>query len=125
MTPQSAKAKGRRLQQHVRDRLLETFPDLEAGDVRSTAMGSGGEDLQLSPAARRCIPYGIECKARASGLKLLYDWLAQAESHKTGRPLLVVRQDRKPALAVVELEDFLDLLAGARVKQRELAHVAE
>lgn len=52
----SAKAKGRRHQQWVRDKIYETFPVLEDGDVRSTSMGAGGEDLQLSPAARRLFP---------------------------------------------------------------------
>ena len=63
MKPQAAKAKGRRLQQHVAKRLLETFPDLHADDVRSTGMGQGGEDVQLSAAARSRIGgYSFECK---------------------------------------------------------------
>jgi hypothetical protein len=114
MTPQSAKAKGRKLQQLVRDRLLAAFPALEPGDVRSTSMGNGGEDIQLSPAARKLIPFGIECKARAKGLKLLYDWLDQAAEHGTGTPLLVVKQDRFTPLVVVELDAFLGVLSGGR-----------
>ena len=46
----SAKAKGRNGQQEVRDRLLETFPEFELDDIKSTTMGDTGEDIQLSPA---------------------------------------------------------------------------
>ena len=62
MKTQSAKAKGRKLQQWVRDLILETWNELEPDDVRSTSMGAGGEDLQLSPAARRKFGYSVECK---------------------------------------------------------------
>ena len=59
MKPQSAKAKGRNLQKWVRDLLLENFPTLEADDVRSTSMGAGGEDVQLSPAARKLFKFSV------------------------------------------------------------------
>ena len=49
----TAKAKGRLGQNEIRDKILETFPDLEPDDVRSTTMGDTGEDIQLSPAARK------------------------------------------------------------------------
>ena len=40
MKSRSAKAKGRRLQQQVRDLLLERFsPELEPDDIRSAIMG--------------------------------------------------------------------------------------
>ena len=62
MKTQSAKAKGRRLQQLVVRDLLATFPHLGPDDVRSTSMGAGGEDVLLSTAARCAIPYSIEAK---------------------------------------------------------------
>ncbi len=62
MKTSSCKAKGRNLQKWVRDLILESFPSLEADDVRSTSMGAGGEDVQLSPAARKLFPYSLECK---------------------------------------------------------------
>ena len=60
----NAKAKGRLGQQEVRDKLLKTFPDLEPDDIKSTVMGDSGEDIQLSPAARKIIPLTIEVKRR-------------------------------------------------------------
>lgn len=110
MTPQSAKSKGRNFQKLVRDWLLKAFPSLEQDDVRSTSMGAGGEDLQLSPAARKLIPYQIECKAKAkSQIHTFYD---QAKTHGKHEPLVIVKQDRHIPLAIVSLEHFIQLLKG-------------
>lgn len=101
----SAKAKARNLQKWVRDLLLSLAPTLEADDIKSTAMGSQGEDIQLSPAARKIFPVSIECKARKS-LKTLYDMYAQAQSQGKGEPVVVIKQDRSKPLAIVDAEYF-------------------
>ena len=44
MKTQSAKAKGRRLQQWMRELLIEKL-DVHPEDVESRSMGAGGEDL--------------------------------------------------------------------------------
>ena len=44
MKPQSAKAKGRKLQQWVRDQLIE-HREIHPEDIESRSMGAGGEDL--------------------------------------------------------------------------------
>jgi hypothetical protein len=106
--PSSSKAKGRRLQQAVRDGILEAFPTLEPDDAKSTSMGAGGEDVQLSPAARKVFPYQIECKSKAqSQLHTYYD---QAKTHGKHQPLVVVKKDRAETLAVVEWSHFLELI---------------
>ena len=61
MKPQSAKAKGRKLQQWVRDRLIE-HRDIHPEDIESRSMGAGGEDLIMARDARQKFPYSIECK---------------------------------------------------------------
>ena len=48
----AAKAKGRNLQKKVRDAVLEKYPMVTEDDVRSCPMGSNGEDIQLSTAAK-------------------------------------------------------------------------
>ena len=48
MKAQSAKAKGRRLQQWVRDQLIEQL-DVHPEDIESRSMGAGGEDLDYGP----------------------------------------------------------------------------
>ena len=62
MRSQSAKLKGRRLHQKIVADLYETFPGLGDGDIRSTSMGAGGEDILLSAAARKLIPFSFEAK---------------------------------------------------------------
>lgn len=106
--PQSAKAKGRRLQQHVRDAILEAYPSLESDDVRSTSMGAGGEDVQLSPAARKLFPYSIECKNLAK--IAVFNYYEQATGHGNHEPLVVIKQNRSKPLAVVDLEHFMELV---------------
>lgn len=108
MKAQSAKAKGRRLQQAVRDAILHTFPKLEADDVRSTSMGAGGEDVQLSPAARKLFPYSVECKSLAK--IAVFNYYEQAKGHGKHEPLVVIKQDRAKPLAVIDLEHFMELV---------------
>jgi hypothetical protein len=108
MKPASARAKGRRAQQWVRDYILSMFPKLQEDDVRSTAMGQNGEDVQLSPAARYYVPYCIEVKSKArSQIHTYYD---QAQEHGEHEPLVIVKMDRDIPLAVVSAEHFFQLL---------------
>jgi hypothetical protein len=111
MTPQSAKAKGRRLQQKVRDAILTTFPELDADDVTSCSMGAGGEDVKLSPAARRLFGFSIECKKRKAFA--VYGDYDQARRHGPHEPLLIIEADRRKPLAVVDLATFLELVERA------------
>tara|TARA_Y100001937_G_C6874362_1_gene221992 strand:+ start:191 stop:523 length:333 start_codon:yes stop_codon:yes gene_type:complete len=109
MKTRSAKNKGKRLQNNVRDLLLETFKQLEPDDVRSTTMGESGEDIQLSPAARKLIPFAFECKNQE---KLnIWESLKQAESNsQKGKPVLVFKRNRSKTYAVIEIQDFIDLI---------------
>ena len=109
MKPQSAKAKGRNLQKWVRDLLLENFPSLEPDDVRSTSMGCGGEDLQLSPAARKLFSFSIECK-NVERLNV-YDAYDQASANSGDHePLLIMKKNRKKPLVVMDAEHFVELI---------------
>lgn len=108
----SAKQKGRLGQQEIRDKILETFPELEPDDVKSTSMGDGGEDIQLSPAARKLMPITIEVKRRKSGMKTQYDWIEQAKHHAKGEPVVFFRADRKEWITMVSIEHYMELLRG-------------
>ena len=55
MKTQSAKAKGRRLQQWVRNQLIEKL-EVHPEDVESRSMGAGGEDLIMARVAREKFP---------------------------------------------------------------------
>ena len=106
MKPASSKAKGRMLQGWTRDLLLDIHPTLEPDDVRSTGMGQSGEDIQLSPAARKKIPFSIECKNRTT--ISVYAWYKQSKSNtpKGSEPILVIKQNRDKPLVVVDAEYF-------------------
>ena len=109
MKTRSAKNKGKRLQNQIRDQLLENFKQLEPDDIKSTTMGESGEDIQLSPAARKLIPYAIECKNQE---KLnIWESLKQAESNsEKGNPVLIFKRNRSKTYAVLEIQDFIDLI---------------
>lgn len=104
----SRKAKGRNLQKLVRDAILDTYPILEADDCKSTAMGQGGEDVQLSPAARKLFPYSVEAK-RHKAFAVYGPYEQAAANCKGYEPLLIIQGDRKKPLAVVDFEHFMSL----------------
>jgi hypothetical protein len=106
----AAKAKGRVGQNEIRDKLLETFPEFEPDDIRSTTMGDTGEDIQLSPAARKKLPITIEVKRRKAGLKTVYGYLDQATNHGKGDPIVFYRSDRNPWIVITELDHYMELL---------------
>jgi|TARA_R100000900_G_C3292633_1_gene156061 hypothetical protein len=106
----AAKAKGRVGQNEIRDKLLETFPEFEPDDIRSTTMGDTGEDIQLSPAARKKLPITIEVKRRKTGLKTVYGYLDQATNHGKGDPIVFYRSDRNPWIVITELDHYMELL---------------
>lgn len=106
----TAKAKGRLGQNEIRDKILETFPELEPDDVKSTTMGDSGEDIQLSPAARKKIPITIEVKRRKSALKTVYTYMDQAKSHAKGEPVVFYRSDRMPWVVMVGLDHYMELI---------------
>jgi len=72
-------------------------------------MGAGGEDVQLSPAARKLFPYSVECKNLAK--IAVYNYYAQATTNAGQyEPLVVIKQDRAKPLAVVDLDHFMKLV---------------
>ena len=109
MKPRSAKNKGKRLQNKVRDLILEKFTQLEPDDVRSITMGDSGEDILLSPAARRLFPFSVECKNQE---KLnIWSSLEQAEENSGNHsPLVIFKRNRSKTYAVLEFKELLKLL---------------
>lgn len=109
MRVQSAKAKGRRLQQYLRDKLLEYAQHLTVNDIRSTSMGAPGEDLLLSEAALKTYPFGFECKNQE---KLnIWDALEQAKDNaKDKTPLLCFKRNHSDTYVALPLEAFLKLM---------------
>jgi hypothetical protein len=109
MKPRSAKNKGKRLQNKIRDLILEKFDILESDDVRSITMGDSGEDILLSPAARRLFPFSVECKNQE---KLnIWSALEQAEENSGDHtPLVIFKRNRSKTYAVLEFGKLLEML---------------
>ena len=109
MKPRSAKNKGKRLQNKIRDLILEKFDSLEPDDVRSITMGDSGEDILLSPVARRLFPFSVECKNQE---KLsIWSALEQAEENSGDHvPLVIFKRNRTKTYAVLEFDKLLELL---------------
>ena len=116
MKVKSAKAKGRNLQNLVRDKLRSIFvdlwnkmPRLEYDDIKSQTMGMGGEDIVLSPIAKKLIPYSFECK-NTERLNL-WKSLEQADGNSEDRmPVLVIKRNRSKVYAVIEFDNFLTMI---------------
>lgn len=110
----SAKSKGRALCSHVAGRLRAVFGLAEA-DVFVPASSSSGQDLHLSPAARKVLPFAWEMKnTRACSPQA---WLRQSQANaKEGELPLVVWKpggvSMESSLVIINLEDFLTLVKG-------------
>lgn len=110
MRPSSAKAKGRRLQNQIRELILDAFPELHPDDVKSAIMGESGEDIKLSPAARNLFPYSVEAKNQE---KLnIWSALEQAEENKKENttPILFFKRNRSKLYVAFEAEHLFNLL---------------
>lgn len=111
----SAKAKGRRLQQYVVEQILANT-DLKETDVRSTAMGQSGLDVQLSEAARKVFNFAVECKSQER-FKGLYEVYQQAETNKEGMtPIVVIKSNRQIPLVLISADSFFKLVFNKKEK---------
>ena len=104
----SRKAKGRRLQNWVRDSLRGLFLTLTDDDVRVAIMGETGSDIKLSKTAKKLFPYDIECK-NTEGWKKVYDAYDQADGHGDDSPLVFIKMNRRTPLAIVDAKHFMKL----------------
>tara|TARA_Y100001934_G_C11841763_1_gene535404 strand:- start:247 stop:591 length:345 start_codon:yes stop_codon:yes gene_type:complete len=107
MKTQSAKAKGRKLQQWVRDQIIEQL-EVHPEDIESRSMGAGGEDLIMARAARQKFPFSVECK----NVEKLNVWEAyeQAKSNsKDHEPIVIMKKNQKKPLVVVDADFFISL----------------
>ena len=85
MKTSSAKAKGRRFQQWVRDQLIEQL-EVHPEDVESRSMGAGGEDL------------------------IMWKSYEQAESNSGDyEPVVFIKRNNQKPLVVVDAEYFVKL----------------
>ena len=107
MKTQSAKSKGRRLQQWMRELLIEEL-DVHPEDIESRSMGAGGEDLIMARAARTKFPYSIECKNQES----VNVWKAYEQAQENSgdyEPIVVLKRNKSKPLVLIDADYFVRL----------------
>jgi len=107
MKTQSAKAKGRRLQQWFRDLLIEKL-EVHPEDIESRSMGAGGEDLIMARAARQKFPYSIECKNQES-INVWKSYEQAQENSGDYEPIVVLKRNKSKPLVLVDADYFVRL----------------
>ena len=107
MRTQSKKAKGRRLQQWVRDLLIEKL-EVHPEDIESRSMGAGGEDLIMSRSAREKFPYSIECKNQES-LNIWKSYEQAQQNCGDYEPIVVIKRNNVKPLVLVDADYFIKL----------------
>ena len=109
-SPRSSKAKGRRLQNFVRDMLKDIYDGLHEDDIKSQTMGMTGEDIILTPAARQVCSFSFECK----NVERLQMWQAieQCETNKSdiSAPAIVFKKNGKDPYIAIPFAVFCDML---------------
>lgn len=112
MNTRSAKNKGARLQNFVRDLLRHLHPTLEHGDIESRTMGNSGTDIILSPSAKKLIPFDVECKnvEKFNVYKAIEQSEKNTDANRT--PLLVHTKNDTDIYVTIKLSTFLQLLYG-------------
>ena len=110
MKTSSAKAKGRKLQDWEKSKILDYFHKCYGSDeyddlVTTATMGEMGADVRLVGEAGRKFPFSIECKnqEKFSGI---YNIIDQARNHSRFPPLAFIKMNRKPPLVMLEAEEF-------------------
>ena len=107
MKTQSAKAKGRKLQQWMRNLLIEKL-EVHPEDIESRSMGAGGEDLIMARAAREKFPMSIECKNQEK--VNVWEAYKQAEDNSGNyEPVVVIKRNKVKPLVVDYLLALLQL----------------
>ena len=116
MQTRSRKAKGRKLQNWVRDEFLSRFKQFTDEDIYCAIMGESGADVKFSPLAQETLPYSIECKNKET-FKGIYDIMEQAKSNTkvNHTPVGVIKMNNCEPLAIVNAKHFLDLIKKDKI----------
>ena len=105
MKTQSAKAKGRRLQQWFRDLLVSKL-GIHKEDIESRSMGAGGEDLIMARSARQKFPYSIECKNQEK-INIWESYKQANENSKDYEPVVVLKRNNLNVQKITTQNEFL------------------
>ena len=96
-----SKAKGDRFERLIVESALAHDIDAHRVPLSGAVAAYPGDVILRDSTGERWM---VEAKKRAEGFRQLYRWIARAD-------IVVVGADRQPALAVLALDDFFEVLA--------------
>ena len=109
MKPNSRKAKGRYLQNIVKDRIIKLYPVLGKDDIRTSLMSETGADIKLtSHTSRKLFPYSIECKNQES-INIWKSYEQAKENAGEYEPIVVLKRNNTKPLVLVDADYFVKL----------------
>lgn len=117
MNIQSAKAKGRRLAQDLKDALIDALSEhLVQHDILVTSSSVPGPDLYLSPRARELLNMQFECKnqERVSVWAAIEQCQTNCRAGET--PVVVIARNRVKPQVLLPLTAFANILREAKRK---------
>ena len=119
MRTSSAKAKGRRLQDWMKEKLITRLGLHSDTDLIQTAvMGESGADVKLIGNIKDSFPFSIECKNQEK-YKGVYGALDQATTHSKMEPLLVIKMNHRKPIVVLDAEYFLEVYFGRTINSTD------
>lgn len=124
MTPQSAKAKGRRLQQWVAQQISD-LTGLECGadkPIESRPMGQHGVDIRLEKKALKLFPFSVECKFQEKWSMDAFLIQAKTNIIKNTAWLLVLKKSRQRPIIVIDAEIFFRILKNCNLTADVVKH---
>ncbi len=111
MKTKSGKAKARKLQDWVRDKLYRWL-EFDKDDIRCAIMGESGEDIKrISQNARERFPFSVECK-NAEAHNIWNEYKQAMENASEGsEPLLIIKKNNHKPLAIIDVDALFELIS--------------
>jgi hypothetical protein len=110
MKTRSCKNKGVRLQNEIRLKILNSFPQMSPDDCECAIMGQSGVDIKLSNYAKQLFPYSVEAKNQE---KInVWSSIQQAEDNcqPNTTPLMIFKRNRSKTYVVLDIDDFMKIV---------------
>ena len=113
ITTKSAKAKGRRFQQWIAQKIAYVTGCTYGKDqeIESREMGQSGVDVKLYGRARMLFNFAVEAKAQEKWS--IHEWIKQAKANgkSYGAPwLLFCKRNRENPVVVMDAEYFFEMI---------------
>lgn len=108
MKTSSRKAKGRRLQDKVRQMLID-YLDISPDNIRTAIMGEKGRDITIYGKDKELFNFAIECKNQER--LNIWDAIKQADDNAGDDvPIVIIKRNRSKIYAVLEFEELLKII---------------